>query len=300
MRLTRLGCHTSELTKLKGSLSELKKKVKAEKPKRGGLRVSHHLVERHVDELGGRLGSMRHRERLVHKREGRSKLGITTLMNCASTKGDDVRGTLARTKMLRSTVLFSALSAAAETLALSGARRVLLASAIKFVGGLPRRLMRTFGDALRRTGCTSVVIRMISTSGPRVSTRVRMICRALERLKTRKGPIVALFGGRSGIRGPIGRGSLRTSCSVTASTGAKRKLRRFGRTLLRVVHGRRVCVRHLCSFDRTNGVRLVHDGKRLLSRRCIPRKVRIGTCIPRSVCKELWVHPRFWYCKVEG
>lgn len=283
MRLTRLHCQSTHLIKLHSSLSQLKKKVKAENPNRGGLRASHHLVQGEVSTLGRRLSRMRGRERLVHSEETIKGLGATTVINCAGTKGSALLGALANTSILSRSGLFTALSPAAHLLALSSKRRLLLASAMNFVHGLPRGLIRTFGDALRRTGCTSCVVRIMSTSGPRTRVRVRVMCRALGRLNTLKGGAVALFGGRSHISKRDFQ-SLQTSRALGVSTQAKRKLRRFGRLLSRVLTRKRVCVRQLFPCSRTNRVRLVHRCKRLLSRRCARNKVTMGTEIPQRVC----------------
>lgn len=287
IRLTRLGCELDHLSKLKGSVSELNNKVKAENPKRGGLRISHHLVGSEVTRLQERLGRIRGRESVAETGHRGGGMPIITVMKCAGTNGSALLGRLARTSILRRSGLFTALSPAAHVLTLSNGRRILLASAIKFVEGLPRRLVRTFGDALRRTGCTSVVFRIISTSGVRQRGRVFVACRALSSLNMGSGGFIALFGGRSTHASGRPLRSFETSCALGVSTTGSLKLSSMGSLLRRVLERGGMCVREVVPCSGTNIVRLVEGRNRLISRRCITSKVRVGTCIPVRICNEL-------------
>lgn len=119
-----------------------------------------------------------------------------TLMKCAGIKGSALVGLLSGDRIFTRGGLFTALSAAMHGIVVRGLP-FLLASAMKFVHGLPASLISSFGSALSRIHRTSLLVRIISVSRPSFRRRVSIISGAVTSLKTNKGPAVVIFGGVS-------------------------------------------------------------------------------------------------------
>lgn len=204
---------------------------------RAGLRGSEHIVNGHVDVLGGRLGSVRRGRGIAHGRHSTDNLESITLINCAGTNGSAAVGNLLETykgsssgRIFRGSVLFTALSASIHELRFGSGGSFLVDSAIKFISRLPRRLIRTFGSALSRTTGTSLLIRIVSISSPGCHSVVGAARRALGRVNIRGVPVVCTFGGTSLARTPCPRVLKgRVACSTGSPTSVRGVIRLVGR-----------------------------------------------------------------------
>lgn len=285
IRLTRLGCVLPELANGNVTVSELNNNVNAENPNRAGLRASEQRVHEEVRDLGRRLSSLRGRHRVLHSHEGGSNMVAYTVMNCAGTNGSALVGYLASTNILTRSGLFTALSPASETLGLPDNVAIVVVSAMNLIHELPRRLIRTFHSALRRTTRSSVVLGMYSTSDSRTEARVRIAASLLRSLNYNSAPVMAILGGYSLLSRAVLTRSFGTYIHVDTGGNAN-----VSRLLGTVRGGLPIEVGEmgvLLPFTRTNLTGRVHGGNALVCRRCITRKLSIRTIISRTLCTGL-------------
>jgi GTP-binding protein HflX len=157
------------------------------------LETDRRHIRKRISILGEELKKIKSNRDLL--REGRKKQGkpIIAIVGYTNAGKSTLLNLLTNAKVLEEDMLFATLDPTTRNLTLPEGKEILLTDTVGFIRKLPHHLVEAFKSTLEEVVFADILIHVVDSSNPHVTTHMAVVYETLRMLKADDKPVITVF-----------------------------------------------------------------------------------------------------------